>query len=110
MTNSNSNVGVEEWPGITKISQIKAAKLEEKITGVEKQKGYLESSRSETKSEGAASPKEAHREGIRRVSTKNWIKDLLGMAPPIRTRPSCTLSQSQQVKGQQSFAKRTQWS
>ena len=27
-------------------------------------------------------------------STENWIKDLLSMAPPIRTRPSISLSQS----------------
>ena len=27
-------------------------------------------------------------------STENWIKDLLSMAPPIRTRPSFPLSQS----------------
>jgi len=27
-------------------------------------------------------------------STENWIKDLLSMAPPIRTRPSIPLSQS----------------
>ena len=27
-------------------------------------------------------------------STENWIKDLLNMAPPIRTRPSFPLSQS----------------
>ena len=27
-------------------------------------------------------------------STENWIKDLLSMAPPIRTRPSFSLSQS----------------
>ena len=27
-------------------------------------------------------------------STENWIKDLLSMAPPIRTRPSLPLSQS----------------
>ena len=27
-------------------------------------------------------------------STENWIKDLLSMAPPIRTRPSTPLSQS----------------
>ena len=28
------------------------------------------------------------------LSTENWIKDLLNMAPPIRTRPSFPLSQS----------------
>ena len=27
-------------------------------------------------------------------TTENWIKDLQSMAPPIRTRPSLTLSQS----------------
>ena len=27
-------------------------------------------------------------------TTENWIKDLLSMAPPIRTRPSLALSQS----------------
>ena len=35
------------------------------------------------------------REGTQlRPSTENWIKDLLSMAPPIRTRPSFPLSQS----------------
>ena len=28
------------------------------------------------------------------ISTENWIKDLLSMAPPIRTRPRFLLSQS----------------
>ena len=34
-------------------------------------------------------PQVKHREGTQpRPSTENWIKDLLSMAPPIRTRPS----------------------
>ena len=36
-----------------------------------------------------------NREGTQlHPSTENWIKDLLSMAPFIRTRPSCPLSQS----------------
>ena len=36
-----------------------------------------------------------NREGTQpHLSTKNWIKDLLTMALPIRTRPSFSLSQS----------------
>ena len=36
-----------------------------------------------------------HREGTQPCpSTENWIKDLLSMAPPIRTRPSFPLNQS----------------
>ena len=35
------------------------------------------------------------REGIQlHPSRENWIKDLLSMAPPIRTRPSIPLNQS----------------
>ena len=38
-----------------------------------------------------------NREGTQsRPSTENWIKDLLSLAPPIRTRPSFPLSQSLQ--------------
>ena len=40
-------------------------------------------------------PQVNNREGIQpHPSTENWIKDLLSMAPPIRTRPSFPLSQS----------------
>ena len=39
----------------------------------------------------------SNREGTQpSLSTENWIKDLLSMAPPIRTRPSFPLSQSLQ--------------
>ena len=40
-------------------------------------------------------PQVNSREGTQiHPSTENWIKDLLSMAPPIRTRPSFRLSQS----------------
>ena len=40
-------------------------------------------------------PQVNSREGSQlQPSTENWIKDLLSMAPPIRTRPSFPLSQS----------------
>ena len=40
-------------------------------------------------------PQVKSREGTQlHPSTENWIKDLLSMAPPIRTRPSFPLSQS----------------
>ena len=40
-------------------------------------------------------PQVNNREGTQlHPSTENWIKDLLSMAPPIRTRPSFPLSQS----------------
>ena len=40
-------------------------------------------------------PQVHNREGIQfHPSTENWIKDLLNMALPIRTRPSFPLSQS----------------
>ena len=40
-------------------------------------------------------PQVNSREGTQlHPSTENWIKDLLSMAPPIRTRPSFPLSQS----------------
>ena len=40
-------------------------------------------------------PQISSREGTQLHSSKeNWIKDLLSMAPPIRTRPSIPLSQS----------------
>ena len=40
-------------------------------------------------------PQVSNREGTQpHPSTENWIKDLLRMAPPIRTRPSFPLSQS----------------
>ena len=40
-------------------------------------------------------PLENSREGTQlHPSTENWIKDLLSMAPPIRTRPSFPLSES----------------
>ena len=40
-------------------------------------------------------PQVNSREGTQlHQSTENWIKDLLSMAPPIRTRPSFPLSQS----------------
>ena len=40
-------------------------------------------------------PQVKYREGTQPFpSTENWIKDLLSMAPPIRTRPSVPLSQS----------------
>ena len=35
-----------------------------------------------------------NREGMALTINKNWIKDLLSMALPIRTRPSFSLSQS----------------
>ena len=40
-------------------------------------------------------PQVNNREGTQlHPSTENWIKDLLSMAPPIRTRPSIPFSQS----------------